>query len=131
MSAVQHTQTPRELSAVKLSGLKAVIRILDHWGCNARDSAAILGISPSTYYRYKRQPDTARLNKDQMDRLSYILNIHATLRTLFENPENVYGFMKMSNTGSYFNGRAPLDVIRSGSHAALYETFRYMDSLIL
>lgn len=112
------------------SGLKAVIQILAHWGCDAETSAAILGVSMSTLYRYRRMPNSARLNRDQLDRLSYILNIHANLRVLFENPENVYGFMRAPNLTPYFNGKSPLDLIGTGNHAALYETYRYVDSLL-
>jgi len=38
-----------------------------------------------------------RLSQDQLTRASYVLNIHAALRTVFENPENLYGFMAMPN----------------------------------
>ena len=83
----------------------------------------------STYYKNRESVDTARLSGDQVERISYILNIHAALRIVFDNPENVYGFMSMPNNNSYFNGRTPLTVISTGNFGALYETFKRVDAL--
>tara|TARA_R110000803_G_scaffold90248_1_gene157550 strand:- start:5671 stop:5877 length:207 start_codon:yes stop_codon:yes gene_type:complete len=32
-------------------------------------------------------------------------NIHQSLKEVFSNPENVYGFMNMQNSNPYFNGK--------------------------
>ncbi|MFI0471198.1 antitoxin Xre-like helix-turn-helix domain-containing protein [Halomonas sp. HMF6819] len=111
-------------------GLKAAVRILEKWQASNEQGEAILRVSHSTYARARRG-DLAeiKLDSDQLTRLSYLLNIHAALRTLFENPENVYGFVSMANHNPYFNGRTPLDVIGGGDFAALYETFKRLDSL--
>ncbi|UYG01542.1 MULTISPECIES: antitoxin Xre-like helix-turn-helix domain-containing protein [unclassified Halomonas] len=111
-------------------GLKTAVRILDKWQASNEQGEAILRVSHSTYARARRG-DLAeiKLDSDQLTRVSYLLNIHAALRTLFENPENVYGFVSMANHNPYFNGRTPLEVIGGGDFAALYETFKRLDSL--
>lgn len=116
----------RQLAA---AGLRAVFAILDKWGCSPEQAMAILRLLKATYYKYFRDPASARLNEDQIERLSYLVNIHAHLRLLFENPENQYGFMRMKNHNPFFNGRSPLEVIASGSFAALYETHQRIDAL--
>ena len=58
-----------------------------------------------------------------------VLNIHAAMRTLFENPANVYGFMRRPNDNDFFNGRAPLDVIAEGRLQDLVETHRRIKGL--
>ena len=83
----------------------------------------------STFYKYREGGDRPQLTGDQLERISYILNIHAALRVLFDNPENVYGFMSMENHNPYFNGRSPLDIIATGNFGALYETARRIDAL--
>ncbi|WP_252108649.1 MULTISPECIES: antitoxin Xre-like helix-turn-helix domain-containing protein [unclassified Halomonas] len=111
-------------------GLKTAVRILDKWQASNEQGEAILRVSHSTYARARRGDLTEiKLDSDQLTRVSYLLNIHAALRMLFENPENVYGFVSMANHNPYFNGRTPLDVIGGGDFAALYETFKRLDSL--
>jgi hypothetical protein len=123
-AAVQTTN--RQLAT---AGLKAAFVILNKWGCSAEQAMAILRLPKATYYKYFRDPESARLNEDQLERLSYLVNIHAHLRLLFENPENQYGFMSMKNNNPFFNGRSPLEVIETGSFAALYETHQRIDAL--
>ena len=64
-----------------------------------------------------------------MQRISFVLNIHAALRLVFDNPENVYGFPTMGNDNDFFNGRTPLEVMSQGDMISLYETFRRIDVL--
>lgn len=121
------TQNSRSLSA---AGLKAAFNILDNWGCKVEQQRAILDIGPkATFYKYKSNPETANLSQGQLERLSYLVNIHAHLRVLFENPANVYGFMSMPNDNPYFNGKTPLEIIGTGKFGALYETANRIDAL--
>ena len=123
------------LKDVKLSptasmrGLQAVINILSKWECSPSQQCHILGMKKSTFYSHKQSTSGVSLTIDQLERVSYILNIHAALRVVFDNPENVYGFMSMNNSNPYFNGKAPLDIISTGNFGALYETFKRIDSL--
>jgi uncharacterized protein (DUF2384 family) len=122
---------PREGNVQEMgkTWLKVVFRILEKWGCSPEQVQAILNISRPSYYNYRQDPGRASLNKDQVERLSYISNIHAHLRTIFDNPKNVYGFMSMPNDNPFFNGRSPLDIISTGHFAALYETAKRIDAL--
>lgn len=124
--AIDITQNKRAAAA----GLRAAVRILDKWRASGEQGEAILRVSHSTYARARRS-DLAeiKLDSDQLTRVSYVLNIHAALRMLFDNPENLYGFVNMMNHNPYFNGRTPLEIMGSGDFAALYETFKRIDSL--
>ncbi|CAO1663367.1 antitoxin Xre-like helix-turn-helix domain-containing protein [Vreelandella indica] len=126
-------QTAHDISqnrAAAAAGLKAAVRILDKWRASGEQGEAILRVSHSTYARARRG-DIAeiKLDSDQLTRISYLLNIHAALRMIFDNPENLYGFVNMINHNPYFNGRTPLEIMGSGDFAALYETFKRIDSL--
>ncbi|MGM0774051.1 antitoxin Xre-like helix-turn-helix domain-containing protein [Marinobacter sp.] len=120
---------PLEKSRAPGVGLKTVFIILDRWGCTAEQIQNILQISRPAYYKYRKNPEQANLTHDQIERLSYLLNIHGCLRMIFDNPKNVYGFMSLENDNPYFNGKSPLEIISSGQFAALYETFRRIDVL--
>lgn len=114
-----------------ITGLQAAISILKRWGATGEQAAAILSISRNTYDR-ARQEDPCwqvSLDADQLTRIRLVLNMHAALRVLFDNPENLYGFMAMANHNDFFHGRSPLEVIARGDLASLHETWRRLDSL--
>jgi hypothetical protein len=114
-----------------VTGLRAAVGILEKWRATSEQACRILRISRSTYTR-ARQHDpewAAALDADQMQRISFVLNIHATLRLVFDNPDNVYGFVSMANDNEFFNGRSPLAIMAQGDMISLYETFRRIDML--
>jgi hypothetical protein len=114
-----------------VTGLRAAVGILEKWSASSDQACRILRISRSTYTRARqRDPSWAvALDADQMQRISFVLNIHATLRLVFDNPENVYGFPSMVNDNEFFNGRSPLEIMSQGDMISLYETFRRIDVL--
>ncbi|UJJ32154.1 antitoxin Xre-like helix-turn-helix domain-containing protein [Halopseudomonas maritima] len=111
-----------------LVGLRTALTILGKWQTSTEQAGNILRISRSTISR-ARTDKAVSLDEDQLKRVSLVLNIHSALRMLFDNPANVYGFMRMENHNEFFNGRSPLDVVQGGDMIALYETFRRIDSL--
>lgn len=123
--------TPQLSKSQGVVGLRTALRVLDKWQASSDQACRILRISRSTYTR-ARQDDSqwsVALDLDQTLRISFVLNIHATLRTLFDNPDNVYGFPTMENHNEFFNGRKPLEVMAQGDMISLYETFRRIDAL--
>ena len=108
---------------------KVAFNILEKWGCTALQKQAILGIKKGSFNRYQKDLDTVSLSDDQLERISYITNIHQALRTVFSNPDNIYGFMSMKNNNPYFNGRTPLSIISTGKFGALYEVFKRVDGM--
>ncbi|TVP91528.1 MAG: DUF2384 domain-containing protein [Pseudomonadaceae bacterium] len=117
--------------AASATGLRTAVAILDKWGATGEQGEAILRVSHSTYARAKRKNGLAAINldRDQLTRVSFVLNMHAALRTLFDNPDNLYGFMRMPNDNAFFFGRSPLEVMSEGDIVAVYETFRRIDAL--
>lgn len=113
------------------AGLRAALNILGKWQASPEQACRVLRISRSTYTRAS-QKDSAwsvSLDTDQLQRISLVLNTHAALRTVFDNPENLYGFPSMANHNEFFNGRAPLEIMAQGDMISLYETFRRIDTL--
>ncbi|MBB3231133.1 hypothetical protein [Halomonas stenophila] len=107
------------------TGLQAAVTILGKWGASSEQGTAILRVSLDTYARARRRDPEWQVNldEDQLTRISYVLNIHAALRVIFDNPENLYGFMAMANHNEGFNGRSPLEVIAYGDIISLRETW--------
>ena len=111
------------------AAIGTALKIMDKWSCSEKEKMALLGVGRSTLHKYQSAPATARLSPDLLERISYLLNIHAVLRILFENPENVYGFMRMPNNSLFFNGKAPLELLSSGLVSSLYEVHRHLDGI--
>ncbi|HTN30852.1 MAG TPA: antitoxin Xre-like helix-turn-helix domain-containing protein [Pseudomonas sp.] len=132
MATLATARPARQLSKEQgVTGLRAALNILDKWQASSEQACRILRISRSTYTR-ARQHDPAwsvGLDTDQLQRISMVLNIHAALHLLFDNPDNVYGFPAMANHNAFFNGRAPLDIMAQGDMISLYETYRRIDAL--
>ncbi|MBA6225210.1 MULTISPECIES: antitoxin Xre-like helix-turn-helix domain-containing protein [unclassified Colwellia] len=124
-AANKQNQAPKINSAV---AFKLGSNILEKWQCSASDKQAILGLSKSSYYRFNHN-ESASLSNDQLERISYIANIHQALKMVFSNPDNVYGFMAMKNDNPYFNGHSPLSLISSGNFGTLYEVFKRIDAM--
>ncbi|WP_298636770.1 MbcA/ParS/Xre antitoxin family protein [uncultured Umboniibacter sp.] len=103
--------------------------ILTKWGCSNTDKMAIMGLKKGTFFRYLKDESVVSLSGDQLERLSYLANIHQALRLVFSNPDNVYGFMSMENHNPFFNGRTPLSIISGGSFGALHDVYKRIDAL--
>lgn len=126
MTVSKHRNTtPKINSSV---AFKLGSNILEKWQCSASDKQAILGLTKSSYYRFQNN-ESATLSSDQLERISYIANIHQALKMLFSNPDNIYGFMAMKNNNPYFNGNSPLALISTGKFGTLYEVFKRIDAM--
>jgi uncharacterized protein (DUF2384 family) len=116
---------------LNITGLKAVFNILDEWGCSPEQSVLTLGLEKSAYDDCRKDINKASLSDEQQERVSYIVNMHAALRMIFDNSENVYGFMSMNNHNAFFDGRKPIDIIASGRLDDLSNTFKRIDCLVI
>ncbi len=117
---------PQKLAS---TGFQAADRILASWGCTTQQVQSILKLSKPSYHKFKSHPELTKLGDDQIERISHLLNIHAALRMVFSNPQNVSGFMGRANNNDFFAGRAPLEIISSGRFSDLYEVARRVSSL--
>lgn len=106
-------------------GLQAALKIICGWRATPDQACKILRISLSTYRRVLQGANAGRrLDLDQMQRISLVLGIHSSLRTVFSNPENVQGFPGFKNDNDFFEGRTPLEIMSQGNMIAIYETYK-------
>lgn len=115
-------------SKVTLVRMRAVLNILETWGCNQQQVQALLKL-PENY----NDLDFEQVSfcQEQVERVSYILNIHAGLSALFSNPENIYGFMNMVNHNQLFNGTKPIDDICNGKIDNFQLVSEHIDQLLI
>jgi hypothetical protein len=115
--------------ALVITGFKTADKLLASWGCTQQDIQNILKVPKSAYEEFKVDPETIKLSDDQLERISYLLHIHQTLRLVFSNPVNVSVFMSSVNDNDFFAGRTPLEIIGSGNFVDLHEVARRIASL--
>jgi hypothetical protein len=123
MHSDQRDRTPAEIAI----GVKAAFEILDRWGCSTEQQRAILQLSGSSYVSLRSNPNSEQLSAGQVERISYVLNIHSGLRRIFTNQANVYRYMSMHNNNPPFAGRSPLDLVSTGQLDALDEVCRHVN----
>ena len=129
----QRRPSPISESAQAGSGLRTFARIVGLWRLPASDAMALLGVdSRSSYYDLLKRAREARevngLSRDQLDRLSYLLGIYESIRTLFpHSEESRNGWVSRANTATLFGGRSPIEVMRA-SMIGLYQTFSHLSA---
>ena len=102
-------------------------RIADAWRLRPAQRQALLGIPRSTHFKYVRDPASARLSPDTLERISYILGIYKALQILLPRPDAADAWVRHPNAAPRFNGHAPLDLMLAGKVADLYLVRRYLD----
>jgi hypothetical protein len=102
--------------------------LTEKWGCSVAEQQLLLGsVSNATYCRYKKLPE-ARLSDDLIERISYLMGIHRSLRTIFSNqPDRAYQWVKKPNKAEPFNGQSALQFILTGRVNELSELRSYLD----
>jgi hypothetical protein len=122
---------PELADSARLSGpaLRAFDRIADLWKLSAPEQLVLLG-SParSSYFRWKKEPDNARLNQDTLERLSYLLGIYEALAVLLPDPQAADAWLRKPNDAAPFGGRSALARMLAGQVADLYVVRQYLDA---
>lgn len=87
------------------------MNILQRWALSENQIDQLLALGTADGSDSDRS--AGRLTVEQRRRVCYVLSIHAVLRSVFTNPDNVYGFMNSRNRNMPFDGRTPLSLLLS------------------
>lgn len=113
------------------AALRAFFNIARDWKLNAEQAMTLLGFDErtrSTYFKWKREPESARLTKEKLERLSYIFGIYKNLQILLPKVDSADGWIHRPNNATPFGGRSALDRMLSGNVADLYVVRQYLDA---
>lgn len=115
--------------AARMSGpaLRTFFNIADRWNLSTAERQRLLGLKPSSYFKYRRDPKSARLGRDTLERISYILGIYKALQILLPRKEAADAWIRRKNAAAIFNGYAPLELMLAGKVSDLYLVRRYLD----
>ncbi len=116
----------------RLSGpaLHAFSRIAENWALSTAEQRTLLGSMPeSTFFKYLKQPESARLSPDGLERISHLLGIFKSLNILLPRPEAADGWIRRPNHAPLFKGRSALEYMLSGRFEDLIAVRRYLDAM--
>lgn len=114
-------QTVNQISdAVVWNSLSHLVKRFEFSEGEAR---VIMGDMPrSTYTSHK-----SKLNRDQKERVSYLLGIYKSLRILFDDAEQARTWIIRPNALPPFNGMTPKEYMLEGSIVRLAEVRKFLD----
>jgi hypothetical protein len=119
---------PEERERLSGAGLRTFFRISELWDLPVEAQMALLGLrSRSTFFKWKRDPK-ARLDRDQLERISHVLGIYKALQILLPEPAAADAWVKRPNRAEPFSGRPALDLMVRGGITGLFTVRRYLDA---
>ncbi len=126
--SVRDSATPPSYLHASAPGLRAFNRIAALWHLSVADQLTLLGLqSKSTYFKWRKDED-ARLPRDTLERLSYLLGIYKALQILFSDPAAADQWLRKPNNAPLFGGHSALQRMLSGQVADLYLVRQYLDA---
>ena len=113
------------------AALRTFFNIVRDWHLTAEQAMTLLGFDErtrSTYFKWKREPENARLSKEKLERLSYIFGIYKDLQILLPKTDSADRWIHRPNTATPFGGHSALERMLSGNVADLYVVRQYLDA---
>jgi hypothetical protein len=113
------------LSKVAIQAMK---RIAEHWHLKGDESAALLGVSPSTWDRMASGKWSQALSQDQLTRASAVIGLFKDLHLLFAD-EIADRWIRLRNKGPLFENRAPIAAMIEGGIPMMLDVRRHVEAL--
>lgn len=128
MLSVTQDKLQLENDKVAKGALHTFFNIMKAWNLDANESMTLLGLdSRSTYFKWKKRPETANLNRDKLERLSYIFGIYKALQVLLPKQDSADQWIKRPNSALPFQGKSALERMLTGHIVDLYIVRQYLD----
>jgi hypothetical protein len=118
------------LAEMSAAGLRAFFNIARDWDLSVEEQIVLLG-SPgrSTFFKWKQAPQSARLGRDTLERLSLLLGIYKALQILLPPPAAADAWVKRPNSAPPFGGRPALERMLAGNISDLVAVRQYLDAM--
>lgn len=131
MPIAAEQQLARDPAWTAGAALRTYFNIVRDWDLNTEQAMALLGFDErtrSTFFKWKREPESARLSREKLERLSYIFGIYKDLQILLPHAESADGWIHRPNDAPPFGGRSALERMLSGNVADLYVVRQYLEA---
>jgi hypothetical protein len=112
------------------AGLRAFAHIAELWHLTIDEQLCLLGQPPrSTFFSWRKHPETARLPRDTLERLSNLLGIYKSLQILLPDTTAADAWVRQPNATAPFGGRSALQCMLAGNVSDLNAVRRYLDGV--
>jgi hypothetical protein len=119
---------PAELERLSGAGIRTFFNIAALWGLDGEQQMALLGLrSRSTFFKWKRER-RAKLDHDQLERISHILGIYKSLQILLPDSGAADSWVRRQNRADLFQGEPALELMLRGGISGLFAVRRYLDA---
>jgi len=102
---------------------KSLANLVDRFNLKENEARILMGDMPRSTYTAQK----AKLNRDQKERVSYLLGIYKSLRILFDDAEQARTWINRENTLPPFNGLTPKEYMLEGGMIRLAEVRKFLD----
>ena len=109
-------------------GLEAFRRVAEAWKLTGDESAALLGVSSSTWDRIKTGAREEKLSQDQLTRVSAIVGTYKGLHLLFAD-HFADDWPRLANAGPMFAGQTPVRAMIAGGIPVMLDVRRLIDAV--
>lgn len=124
----QDFHEPADRERLARVGLEAFRRLADAWKLTGEESAALLGVSASTWDRIKIGAREEKLSQDQLTRVSALVGTYKGLHLLFAN-SLADEWPRLPNAGPMFSGRSPVRAMIAGGIPVMLDVRRFIDAV--
>jgi hypothetical protein len=105
---------------------QAFFRLIKIWGLSDAEALTLLGQPSRSTLHAWRKGAGGKLDRDRLDRISYLLGIHKALQVLLPERAQADAWLKKPN--ARFGGRSALEYMLEGGLVRLADVRRYLDS---
>lgn len=113
--------------AAAQAALRSFWRLADAWQLGVAEQMALLGVARTTLYQWK-QGKVGPLDRNVLERLSYLFGIYSALQILLPEPQRAHDWLRKPNAAPFLGGRSALDRMLGGQVADLYVVRQYLDA---
>jgi len=125
----QPTESTHAPERVASAALQAFFSLSGHWQLSAKEERTLLGAPPeSTFFKWKAEKSASRLNRDTLERISYLLGIYKALNILLPTARAANEWIRKPNTAPLFNGQSAIERMLAGSLVDLSDVRRFLDA---
>lgn len=126
---VTQTQSQPDPRRVASAALQVFFSLSNRWNLQAKDERILLGEpAASTFFAWKAEKSAKKLDRDTLDRISYLMGIHKALNILLPSARAADEWIRKPNNAPLFGGDTALNRMLSGNLADLADIRRYLDA---
>ena len=102
---------------------KSLANLVERFELKESEARILMGDMPRSTYTAHR----AKLNRDQKERVSYLLGIYKSLRILFDDETQARTWINRKNTLAPFHGLTPKEYMLEGGIVRLSDVRKFLD----